>query len=160
MHRVLRDVAVDLGCQRSVLLKAHNGGSLATPGSALKLSIVEHWHPSEFGSISGEYVGRPLSDRDYRLMIAELDKREIMLVRAKDLSEGSMLRDELERDDLQCAWVCCVRREAVPSRFYFLMVASRGVLEQDAKSRALLRGASSRLNALLSDDLLTTLESG
>jgi len=151
MYETLQQIAESLGAQRAMLMKAHNGEGVPSVGSSLKITHVQGWRAFGLANLSGEYVARPLSDRHYRMMIAELDRKEIMLLETSDLAQGSLLRDELEREELRSAWVTFVRR--TPSEFFFMVVASRTRLDPDGGARARLRGAAARLNHLLTTDL-------
>lgn len=149
-------LAREVGGQRALLLKAHNGGQIPRASSTLKITIMAEAHAPSVQSVAGEYDARLLTDRGYLRMLSELDEVELMLLRTKDLPKRSMLRDEYEREGLSAAWICVVKRD--PRRFFYLSVSSDRDFKDSPTERAAVRACAAKLSRLLEVDLSRTLD--
>lgn len=148
--KTLKGLASELGAQRALLIKCHNGGKVPNGGTPLFLTVLADTHAPTVASVAEEYQQRPLVDPDYLEMLSQLDSLDMMLVHTADLADQSMLRDEYERENLESAWICVVHRSERTGALFYLSASSRRVMDNDAASRAAVRAAAARLSPLVS----------
>lgn len=148
--KVLKGLASELGAQRALLIKCHNGGKVPNGGTPLFLTVLADTHAQSVAPIAGEYQQRPLVDPSYLELLSRLDAAEMILQPTEDLPVASMLRDEYEREGLLSAWICVVHRSDSTGSLFYLSASSKRVMHSDAASRAAVRAAAARLAPLVS----------
>ena len=150
---LLEGLALDLGAQRVSLVLAHNGGRDIDPGSVLSVTVLGESHAPSLSPQASEYQGRALIDAQHLDLLVELDRERIVQRRLEDLKPGSMLRDEMERDDLATVILALICRDA--RGMYFLQAATRSIDIDEPAVRATMRTVAARLATSLSQTVAT-----
>ncbi len=140
---LLEGLALDLGAQRVSLVIAHNGGREIDAGSVLAITVLGESHAPSLSPQASEYQGRALIDAHHLELLVQLDQERIVHRTLEDLRPGSMLRDEMERDDLATVFLALICRDH--RGMYFLQAATRSLDVDEPAVRATMRTAAARL---------------
>jgi hypothetical protein len=100
---VLDNLRREVGCERVLLLKAHNGGGIPTPDTNVYSSVIY-----ESTSVKNENLKRSwqnqLIDKDYANLLLDIYKNNRVKLITTSI-EDSILKSVYEAHDIQAAYV-------------------------------------------------------
>lgn len=144
---ILEGLALDVAAARVQLVIAHNGGKTIDPGSVLSITVLGESHAPSLSPQASEYQGRALIDAHHLELLTELDREHLIARTIDQLPIGSMLRDEMVRDDLGAVWLALVHRDG--RGLFFVQASTRSPEHDEPATRAAMRAAAAKLGASL-----------
>ena len=153
IYMALAELTREIGADRVILLKAHNGGRIVEePGTQIYITIFsEVLATNAVGTTQDDFQVRAVYDHRYLQLLRAVALRKAVTLHTKDMDEDEMLRGVYTRAGIATSEVVEVYSQ--PGRYWYLACSWHTLHAPDASERAAVAGCASKVGKLLAQDL-------